>query len=119
MSDRIDLYEALDDLHIEITCSDDGLEWFWRNTDTGQESDWSTETAREALMMAAQDFGLLGDEEDYDNDHMSDVEADADTLRMAGWGTDEDYGCYNDYDHLERDHDEPYEPDTDYQFEGE
>jgi hypothetical protein len=25
---------------------------------------------------------------------MSDVEADADTLASAGWGTDEDYGYY-------------------------
>jgi len=25
---------------------------------------------------------------------MSDVEADADTLASAGWGTDEDYGWY-------------------------
>lgn len=32
---------------------------------------------------------------DYD-DCMSDVEADADTLRSAGWGTDEDYGYYGD-----------------------
>ena len=29
------------------------------------------------------------------DDNMSDVEADADTLRSCGWGTDEDYGCYN------------------------
>ena len=27
-------------------------------------------------------------------DGMTDAEADADTLRSAGWGTDEDYGCY-------------------------
>jgi hypothetical protein len=32
-----------------------------------------------------------GDEEEI-NDEMSDVEADADTLRSVGWGTDEDYG---------------------------
>lgn len=31
------------------------------------------------------------DSPDYD---MSDVEADADTLASAGWGTDEDYGYY-------------------------
>lgn len=30
------------------------------------------------------------EELDYEND-MSDVEADADTLRNCGWGTDEDY----------------------------
>ena len=34
---------------------------------------------------------------DYDSkwmteDNMTDVEADADTLASAGWGTDEDYG---------------------------
>lgn len=32
---------------------------------------------------------------DYD-DNMTDVEADADTLRSCGWGTDEDYGYYGD-----------------------
>lgn len=26
------------------------------------------------------------------DDNMTDVEADADTLKSAGWGTDEDYG---------------------------
>lgn len=34
------------------------------------------------------------DDEPYE---MSDVEADADTLASAGWGTDEDYGCYGEY----------------------
>jgi len=29
---------------------------------------------------------------DEPEDNMSDVEADADTLRSCGWGTDEDYG---------------------------
>ena len=29
-------------------------------------------------------------------DGMTDVEADADTLRNAGWGTDEDYGFFGD-----------------------
>jgi hypothetical protein len=36
---------------------------------------------------------LPGDEPD-DDDGWSDVEADADTLASAGWGTDEDYGCF-------------------------
>lgn len=38
-------------------------------------------------------------ESDYDayvEDSMTDVEADADTLASAGWGTDEDYGYYGD-----------------------
>lgn len=30
------------------------------------------------------------------SDGMTDVEADADTLRCAGWGTDEDYGGCDD-----------------------
>jgi hypothetical protein len=33
-----------------------------------------------------------------DDDGMTDVEADADTLRSAGWGTDEDYGDFGDSD---------------------
>jgi hypothetical protein len=32
--------------------------------------------------------------EDYPEDNMTDVEADADTFASAGWGTDEDYGCF-------------------------
>lgn len=31
---------------------------------------------------------------EQDGYEMSDVEADADTLASAGWGTDEDYGYY-------------------------
>ncbi len=45
---------------------------------------------------------------DYDNDGMTDVEADADTLRSAGWGTDEDYGYYGENEY----------PDCDYGGEG-
>ena len=30
------------------------------------------------------------------DDGMTDVEADADALASAGWGTDEDYGFYGD-----------------------
>jgi len=37
-------------------------------------------------------------EDDEIGDGMSDVEADADTLRSAGWGTDEDYGYYGEDD---------------------
>jgi hypothetical protein len=50
---------------------------------------------------AAQDDQDFGDhaEEMYDPDEpfgMTDVEADADTLASAGWGTDEDYGYFGD-----------------------
>jgi hypothetical protein len=34
------------------------------------------------------------DNEDYCDDYMTDVEADADTFKSCGWGTDEDYGYY-------------------------
>lgn len=39
------------------------------------------------------------EDEDFIDDEppgMTDVEADADTLASAGWGTDEDYGYYGD-----------------------
>jgi hypothetical protein len=36
-------------------------------------------------------------QEDEPHD-MTDVEADADTLRNCGWGTDEDYGYYGEGD---------------------
>ena len=37
----------------------------------------------------------FGDDEDHtEGFQMSDVEADADTLASAGWGTDEDYGFF-------------------------
>lgn len=38
------------------------------------------------------------DEYDYE-DTMTDAEADADTFRSCGWGTDEDYGYYGDGDY--------------------
>ena len=50
------------------------------------------------------------DELERDDQFSSDLEADADVLASAGYGTDEDYGFFG-IDHLERDHDEPYEPD--------
>lgn len=41
----------------------------------------------------------IHDEPDYPEDNMTDVEADADTLKSAGMGTDEDYGYFGeDYD---------------------
>jgi hypothetical protein len=36
------------------------------------------------------------DDQSDDDDGMSDAEADSDTLRMAGMGTDEDYGYQGD-----------------------
>ena len=39
------------------------------------------------------------DEDDEIGDGMTDVEADADTLASAGYGTDEDYGCFDSGDY--------------------
>ena len=36
---------------------------------------------------------------DYDDDGMTDMEADADALASAGWGTDEDYGYFGGEDY--------------------
>ena len=48
--------------------------------------------------------GLFTEDAEFDQgwdeakeDNYTDVEADADTLASAGWGTDEDYGYYDDY----------------------
>lgn len=38
------------------------------------------------------------DHQDYE-DHMTDAEADADTFRSVGWGTDEDYGYFGGEDY--------------------
>lgn len=68
-------------------------------------------TAEDMHAMADQDFANVdgwnhetgddmsefdGDETpgDEPDDNMTDVEADADTLASAGWGTDEDYGYF-------------------------
>lgn len=37
-------------------------------------------------------------EEEPDDGFRDDVDADADTLKSAGWGTDEDYGYFGDDD---------------------
>ena len=53
------------------------------------EADW---TIQENTMNAEGTSYEVTDEGVPDYYEMSDVEADADTLASAGWGTDEDYG---------------------------
>lgn len=53
--------------------------------------------------------GDCGCFEDLWEDNMSDVEADADTLRNAGMGTDEDYGYYERDNEWEGDFDNYYD----------
>ena len=58
------------------------------------------EYAISGMCQSCQDdvFGVSEPEDDeWDDDEpseMSDMEADADTLASAGWGTDEDYGSF-------------------------
>jgi hypothetical protein len=54
------------------------------------------EFAISGLCQSCQDdvFGVSDDEPDDEPYEMTDVEADADTLSSAGWGTDEDYGSF-------------------------
>lgn len=40
-----------------------------------------------------------GENDEEIGDGMTDVEADADTLASAGYGTDEDYGCFDSGDY--------------------
>lgn len=42
------------------------------------------------------DDEYLDDDLGWDGDHMDPVAADAQTLAMAGWGTEEDYGYFGD-----------------------
>ena len=56
-------------------------------------------TQREADILDEAEMLMRQDEvevRDYWNDVASDVEADADALASAGWGTDEDYGYASD-----------------------
>lgn len=53
----------------------------------------------EAAWADEDDYYSYEDEYDYPEDNFrDDVEADADTLASAGWGTDEDYGGCCDWD---------------------
>jgi len=50
-----------------------------------------------------EDLTMNDDYIDWDwEDDLSDVEADAMTLRDCGWGTAEDYYDYDDYDDFEQ-----------------
>jgi hypothetical protein len=42
-----------------------------------------------------------GEYDDEPGDNMTDVEADADTLASAGWGSDEDYGDFGGHEEFE------------------
>lgn len=70
-----------------IMLSEDG--YYWESDEWGSESDEFFATAEECRKnIDAFRAGI----EDEPGDGMTDAEADADVLRMAGMGTDEDYG---------------------------
>jgi hypothetical protein len=54
------------------------------------------QSAYEDEMAASFDEADTDHDMDYEGYQMTDVEADADTLASAGYGTDEDYGYYGD-----------------------
>lgn len=82
------------------------------------EAQWPDGALASVLLDFLRDKGLLDEFEVYlaevvqdddaydDDDGLTDVEADAMTLRDVGWGTDEDYGLY----------DTPFEYDTPSEF---
>lgn len=57
--DEITIFERLDDLHVMITCDDQGEYWFWKNTDTNERSEWECSNLRDAVIEAAKDFYIL------------------------------------------------------------
>lgn len=94
-----DIYDTLEEMHLEITCSEEGEEWFWRDVDTGEEGQHAYANADEAALAAAEEFGIehdinLNDGDDYYDDSMDGDHASA--LASVGWGTDEDYGSFSD-----------------------
>lgn len=62
------------------------------------EADLDAQLADENFDDLGDDVSEYADEPDFDDEpwdgFRDDVEADADVLRMAGWGTDEDYDYY-------------------------
>lgn len=65
------------------------------NTDDKGTDDIDYDEEHERHRNNMRDDGYEGEDDDEDHeddDGMTDAEADADTLRMAGMGTDEDYG---------------------------
>jgi hypothetical protein len=62
-----------------------------------QDAEDETREALKALVAFSEiEYECLKDEMEWDDsvDFRDDVEADADTLRSIGWGTDEDYGYF-------------------------
>ena len=84
MSDiREDIKQAIIRVSVETTCGHCGGEMLVMKKEPTPEREYSCPEC-------ALKFAEYGSQ--YEPWEMSDVEADADTLKSAGWGTDEDYG---------------------------
>jgi len=68
-------------------------------TTVGAEGETTAAWELRQRIIEAEDRLLLQNPPDFEEQHddgMTDVEADANTLASAGWGTDEDYGYFGD-----------------------
>lgn len=88
--DTLQVLMSLDDVvgatYRVVNDNGDEINGFFR--DRGEAIEWACDYA---------DFSPDNGDGWYDDgDNMTDVEADADVLASAGWGTDEDYGFFGD-----------------------
>jgi hypothetical protein len=92
----VDIYAALDAIHVIITQDEATQGWFFYDSDEGFDSGDGElyELSEDAAYAGAEFYGLLGNDDEEVDPFNSDAEADADVLASAGWGTDEDYGYY-------------------------
>ena len=70
---------------------DDMLEWAY-----GVDGTVEIFSSRDDLVWSSRDDSFAMTPNEQNECGMTDVEADADTLASAGYGTDEDYGYYGD-----------------------
>lgn len=86
--------------HLLFVCLGDSCNCCdWADGDRSIMENMSLDTAQHIVDTVSEDedfdISMLTAMDDGDSeDSMTDAEADADTLRSCGWGTDEDYGYY-------------------------
>jgi len=97
---RTDLQDTLNYHNIEVVAVDfDGVNKFmFTDKDGFHDGDGEYYDTHEEAALAAIAWVNEFKEPDYNDDGMTDAEADADVLRNAGMGTDEDYGLFHDVD---------------------
>lgn len=75
-------------------CSDECVS----NFDYEEEDIAAAEREADEALLADEEAIFWEEEEEREDNFRDDVEADADALANAGWGTDEDYGGWDHYD---------------------